>query len=545
MRHISQYFIEEASDEDLDLSATESGADDDDTQPVAQQMVRVIQSIDTIVPMLMTNATLLVCHAATKLAWISELTKCKELDVVPLSFSVRPTVAQIRSFKTVFVVTYIQCSRWHMNPDTQFRPLSCDYHRVVFDDTQALQLSDRSLNKRAPFLINADVRWSFLSVPRNLSRVDLLSGSLATAINFYARWQLFTPHSLRLAWQKAQPLLNEIILSFPHAAKTRAKAEDSIVTTRSKLTVLGQQAYDAIHMDCNMCVSSQGEPWTTARTDGEYRRLMKKSAQSGAMRLKKKQHLLSEADMPLLDIKQQKCDSIEVGKPCCICFEDLEVNKTVLLTKCGHRMCIDCQSTCSKRRLNSCPLCRATNTIKQRRLLVNGDFDKATIFPQATTKIVAIERLVVATGGVVVVVYRTPATCKFLTQILSLHDVPVSEYSSITSIKRYRKMRSMSRGVILVSNRMLQLSLLISDAVKTVVFFEPDLDHASTTKESNAAYLSNWSCEGAARKVVLFTCKTLEEEAVNHGKRTVKLKQRPEIVRSKGGEGETSVPATE
>lgn len=530
VQHVSQYFIEEVSDEELDLSATDSDADDAQAQPA--QMMRVVQTIDTIVPMLMTNATLLVCHAATKLAWISELSKCKELDVVPLSFSVRPTVAQIRSFKTVFVVTYIQCSRWHMNPDTQFRPLSCDYHRVVFDDTQALQLSDRSLNKRAPFLINADVRWSFLSVPRNLSRVDLLAGSLVTAINFYARWQLFTPQSLRLAWQKAQPLLDEIVLSFPHAAKTRAKVEDRIVTTRSKLTVLGQQAYDAIHKDCNMCVSSQGEPWTTARTDGEYRQLMKKSAQSGAMRLKKKQHLLSEADMPLLDIKQQKCESIEADKPCCICFEDLEVNKTVLLTKCSHRMCIDCQSTCSKRRLNSCPLCRATNTVKQRRLLVNDDFNKATIFPQATTKIAAIERLV-ATGGVVVVVYRTPATCKFLTQILALHDVPVSEYSSITSIKRYRQMRSMSRGVILVSNRMLQLSLLISDAVKAVVFFEPDLDHAATTKESNVAYLSNWSCEDTARKVVLFTGKTLEEEAVKHGKRTVKLKQRPEIVRSK------------
>ena len=234
---------------------------------------------------------------------------------------------------------------------------------------------------------------------------------------------------------------------------------------------------------------------------------------------KKKQELLSEAHN--VEIKCLKGKTLNEGEVCSICFDDLKINSAVQLMQCGHRLCLDCQTICAQRKMSACPYCRKKNTLKQRKLLINDKFDSSTVCSHATNKCSLLKRLV--KSAVTVVVFHCPATAKFLTQFLIREGVQVVNYATLKTSAAFQKLQRMKQGVILLSSRLMQHSLQLKP-VKSIIFFEPSLDHGSWENPSNV-YRTNWSCDKTAWKTVLYTGKTLEETAIKYGRQAVKTKQ--------------------
>ena len=516
----------EEEDEDDDLLSS-SEEDLDHGPQVPAQPMGTGKLIDLMMEMVENNATVVVCHPASKLAWIGELSKNPNLQVVPITKHLTPTMAQMASFSTVFVITYNQCATWSMDPSVTFQPLSCVWHRAVFDDTHLLQNSS-CLRGHVPYSLEAGVRWCFASTGQK--PLD----ALCSGLNFWAQLSLFTSKSMALNWHAMPRLLNQVAYPCKNISMPLSRRSDGtgVALIRAKMTGFGQAQYEVVHRESNMCVTATGEPWITATSEAMRRSLVKKSQQTGMTRLKKKQELLSEAHN--VDIACLSGKTLDDEEVCSICFEDLGMNETVQLMQCGHKLCVECQTTCAQRKLVNCPICRKRNTLSQRKLLVDAKFDKRKTFNQATNKCSLLSKMI-PTHGVLAVVYHSPATAKFLQQYLVCEGHDVVNYGSLSSAFAFKRFQRMKAGVLLISSRLTRHSLQLSPVV-AVAFFEPSLDHGSEPTPSSV-YATNWSCDQTAKKAVLYTGKTLEETAVRYGRRAVKVKQRPQIIMQKQGAG--------
>ena len=172
-------------------------------------------------------------------------------------------------------------------------------------------------------------------------------------------------------------------------------------------------------------------------------------------------------------------------------------------------------------------MCRKANPASARRLVIDPTFDAADSWVQNTTKASVLESMhninCTVTGstvtgstvtgstvtgssgsgdvrGAIVVVCRSAVTAMFVYKMMRIRNVPVIDYSRVHTPAQLAKVRAFTRGILLVSARLVGHSLTLCDAVSSVVFFEP-----SMARGCLAPYATAWSCEASAVKKVLYT----------------------------------------